>query len=149
VQHEGHTLGRRQRLQHHQHRQADRIGQQGFLLRFEATRLFPGARSRRLVEPLLAARFARTQHVEADPRRHRRQPAAQIVDTAGVAAAEPQPRFLHGILCLGGRTQHAVGHPSQMGPVGLEAFGQKSLLVHRHTLSSRSVNTMTARTGPE
>ena len=74
---------------------------------------------------LLAPRFARAQHVEADAGDHRRQPAAEIFDRRSIGAAQPQPGFLHGIVDLAGRAQHAVGHRAQMAAVGLEFLGQK------------------------
>jgi hypothetical protein len=144
VHHEGDTLRRRQGLQHDQQREPDRIGQHRLLLR--------GTRRHRLgrmfIQHLFPARLARTQHVEADPGHHRRQPAAKIGDLAGVAAAKPQPGFLHGIVGLGRRAQHAVGDPLKVATVGLEAICQKFLLIHRHIPSSRFVISLTAQTRP-
>jgi hypothetical protein len=47
------------------------------------------------VEPLLAARLARAQHVEAHVRDDGRQPRADVVHAAAGGPVEPQPRFLH------------------------------------------------------
>jgi hypothetical protein len=78
---------------------------------------------------LLAPRFPRPQHVEADAGDDRGQPAAEVFDRTCFGTAQPQPGLLHGIVDLAGRTQHAVGHRPQAGPVGLELFGKKSILV--------------------
>jgi len=82
-------------------------------------------------ERLFALRFARPQHVEADARDDRGQPAAQVVDAGGIRAAEPQPRFLHGIVHLGRRAEHPVGHGAQVGAVLFESLGQIITLAHR------------------
>ena len=83
-------------------------------------------------ERVLAPRLARAQHVEAHPRDDRRQPAAEVLDVAGVGAAEPDPRLLHGVVGLGARAEHPVRDRPQVGPVRLELLGQPSCLVHRH-----------------
>ena len=85
----------------------------------------------------LAARFARAQHVKADAGNDGGQPAAEIADRGGVAAREPQPGFLHGILGLGARTEHAIGDGAQVGPVALELARQKILVLHRSHLRIR------------
>ena len=110
VQHEREPLGRRQRLEHDQQREADRVGEHRLAAR---DRRPPPGRDRfwqPRVQRLLAPRLARAQHVQADARDHRRQPAAQVVDTARVGAAEPQPRFLHRVVGLA-RASRACGRP--------------------------------------
>ena len=40
--------------------------------------------------------------------------------SAHVGAAEPQPRFLHGIVGFAGGPEHPVGHRAQVGTVVFE-----------------------------
>jgi hypothetical protein len=51
-------------------------------------------------ELVLATGLARSQHVEADPRCDRRQPAAEVLHLALVGTAQAKPRFLHGVVGL-------------------------------------------------
>ena len=134
VQYEGQALGRGQRLQDDEQRQAHRVGQQGLVLGVD-----PGDRiDDRLgdvgPERLLAPGLARAQHVQAHARDHGGQPPAQVLDLVGVAAAEPQPGVLHRVVGLAQRAQHPVGHRAQAGAVLLKALGQPVLFVHRHVL---------------
>ena len=46
----------------------------------------------------------------------------EIADVADVGAVHPQPRFLHGVVGLGQRPQHAVGDRPQMRTVLFERF---------------------------
>ena len=96
-----------------------------------AARCMTGGGLRLAVQRLLAPRLARAQRVEADAGDHRGQPAAEIVDAGGIGAAQPQPGFLHGIIRLARRAQHAVGDPLQMAAVGLELLGQPFFFFHR------------------
>ena len=100
------------------------------------------------VQRLLAPRLARAQHVEADAGDDGGQPAAEIVDTGGLGAAEPQPGFLHGIVGFPQRTQHAVGHALQAAAMGLELPGEKILVLHGHISPTRFVTPMTAERRP-
>src|SRR5258707_228371 len=121
------------------------------------------------IQGLLAPRVARAQHVEADPRDHRRQPSAQVLDAARVGAAEVEPGLLYGVVRLGERAEHPVGHRPQAGAVGLELLRQPFVFVHQfysfilfshnsderdatssigHILSSRSVIVVTRETHP-
>ena len=84
----------------------------------------------RRFQGLLAPRFARAQHIEADPRDDRGQPAAQVPDRACVGAAEMQPGLLDGVVGLAQVAEHAVGHRLQVGVVGLELFRQPFVFVH-------------------
>lgn len=118
MQHEGEPLCRLQRLQHHEERGADGIGHLGLAL----TRIVDRLRHVR-ADRILAARFACAEHVEADARNHGGQPAPQIRDIRGVAAAEPQPGLLHGVVDLAARAQHPVSDAAQMVPIGLELPG--------------------------
>ncbi|MEH2505961.1 hypothetical protein V1290_004772 [Bradyrhizobium sp. AZCC 1578] len=127
MQHESKPLRRRERFQHHQQRCADGVGHLCV-----PPMLVIGDRFRHVrTHWFLAPRFARAQHVEADAGDDRGQPTPEVFDRAGIGTAQPQPGFLHGIIDLAGRTQHAVGHRPQMGPVGLESLSQKLFLVHR------------------
>ena len=117
--------------QHHQQREPDRVGQQRFVLRVGTV----GAAHDRVghvrVQRLLAPRAARAQHVQAHPGDDRRQPTAQVLDAAGVGAAQPQPGLLDGVLGLGQRAEHPVGHRPQMRAVRLELRRYEVVLVHR------------------
>ena len=91
----------------------------------------------RFLAPLLAA----AQHVQADARHHRGQPAGQVVDLAHIGSAEAQPAFLHRILGFRQGTQHAVGDPPKMRAGGFEFFRQVFFAGHvtsRACASSRS-----------
>jgi hypothetical protein len=46
------------------------------------------------------------------------------------------PRLLHRVLCLGERSEHAIGHRLQPRPVGFELGGE--ILVHLITLTRRA-----------
>jgi hypothetical protein len=83
VQHEGEPFGGVKRFQHHQERRADIVGHLGLALVGIVCGRFRHMRTHRL----LAARFPRTQHVEADPRHDRRQPSPQVLDRSRVRAA--------------------------------------------------------------
>ena len=82
-------------------------------------------------ERLLAPRLARPQHVEAHARDDRGQPSAKVVDARGIGAAEPQPRFLNGVVHLAQRAEHPVSHGAQVGSVLFESLGQIIAFVHR------------------
>ena len=130
VQHEGDTLGGRQRIEHDQQGEPDRIAQQGFLLGIDPLlRTQDGIREVRL-QGRLAPRLARSQHVEADPPDDRRQPGPQVVDLARVGAAQADPGFLDGVVRLGQGAEHPKGDAAQMRAVCLEALGEKLLVVH-------------------
>src|SRR5215467_11286206 len=71
------------------------------------------------------------QHVEAHPRDHCCQPSTQVRDGARVATAQMEPDLLHGILCLGERTEHPVGPRPQAGTLRLKLLRQKGVYFHR------------------
>ena len=50
------------------------------------------------------------EHVQAHPGRDRGQPATEVLDVAGVGAAQPQPGFLHGVVGLARRAERMVGN---------------------------------------
>ena len=105
MQHEGEPLGRRQPVEHHEQREPDRVREERLLLGVVPV----GAGRDRLrcsrVDRLLPARLAGPQHVEAHARDDRRQPSAEVVDARGISAAQPQPRFLNGVV-------HVADEPS-------------------------------------
>jgi hypothetical protein len=136
VEHERHPLARRQRLEYDEQGQADRIG------------LFRGRLGVRIdpahhrvghvrLERLLAARLASPQEVEADPADHGREPRLEVLHLADVRAGQSQPRLLDGVVGLGHRAQHPVGHRAQVGALLLELSGQ--LLLVRHLSGSSLV----------
>ena len=130
VQHERDAFGGRQRIEHDEQREPDRIAQQGLLLGIHA-RLGAHDRVRHVgLEGRLAPRPARPQHVEADPPDDRRQPGPQVLDLAGVRAAQADPRLLDGVVGLAHRAEHAECHAAQVGAVGLESLGEPVLVVH-------------------
>ena len=94
MQHESEPLRWRQRIEYHEQREADRVGQERFTFGVAAAH-------NRLRQRLLAPRLARAQHVQADARDDGRQPSAKVLDAARVSAAELQPRLLDSVLRLG------------------------------------------------
>ena len=130
VQHEGDPFGGRQRVEDDEHREPDRVAQQGFLLGIDPV-LRTQDRIREVgLERRLAARPARPQHVEADATDDRRQPRPQVVDLARVGAAQADPGLLDGVVRLGQGAEHPKGDAAQVGAVGLEALGEPVLVVH-------------------
>ena len=136
-------LGRPQRLEHDEQSEADGVRDHGFVLR---VRPIPerddGLRQPRAAV-FLAAGPAGAQHVEADAAHDRREPAAQIVDAAGVGTAQPKPGLLKGVVRFAHRAKHPVRHRLQVASILLELPGQPVLLAHCHILSSRSVIALT------
>ena len=91
------------------------------------------------VQRFFAPRLARAQHVEAHTRHDRRQPAAEVLDLAGVGAAEPEPGFLDRVVRLVQRAEHPVGDAAQAGAIGLEALCQLLVSFIGHIPSSARV----------
>ncbi len=91
VQDERQPLRRRQRVEHDEQRQANRVRQQRLL--FRLTRSFKGDQRVRqpVAQRVLGVSSPGTQHVQADARHDRRQPAAKIGDLGWVRAAGSQP----------------------------------------------------------
>ena len=52
------------------------------------------------------------------------------VDVARIGAAEPQPGFLDGVVCLVVRAEHPIGHRSQAGSMFLKSLDQPFLFRH-------------------
>jgi hypothetical protein len=159
VQYERHPLGRRQPVEHDEQRQPDRVGQDRLLLgAADVGRARADAGYRVGLEvrlgagrPLLPARPPRAEHVQAQPRRDRGQPAVQVRDIVRARPGGAQPGLLHRVVGVTGRAEHPVGHRSQPSAVPLEPLGQP-LVVHQPVtvtlLPSGSVIPMTGRIGP-
>ena len=135
VQHERQPLGRRQGVQHHEQRHSHRVGQHRLVLGIDfADRIDDGIRH--LGDEFFGGpRPAAAQRVQADPCHHCGQPGVEVGYLAGilaVAAAQPQPGLLHGVLSVVDRAQHAVGHRSQMRPGRLETCCQVSVRLPGH-----------------
>jgi hypothetical protein len=139
VQHEGQSLGRSQRVQHHEQCQTDGVGQQRFMFRVDPV-LTAGGRLGHVLERLLAARVTGAQHVQTHPRHHRGQPRGEVLDAAGVCPAEPKPGFLNGVVGLTRRTEHPDGYRPETTAVLLEALGQPFVFFHRVTFLPRDVS---------
>jgi hypothetical protein len=138
VQHERQPLGRRQRVEHHEQGEADRVGEQCLLLRVGVA-LAADDRVRHVhLEWLLAPRLAGAQNVQAHPGDHGRQPAGEVLHLGGVGPVEPQPRLLDRVIGLAERPEHPVRHRAQPRPVLLEPLGQQSALIHPVTFLRRT-----------
>ena len=101
VQDEGEPLGGRERLEHDQQGEPDRVGEQRLVLGVDGV----GAVDQRvgdahLLQRRLAPRRARAQHVQRHARDDRRQPAAEVLDLVRVGAVQAQPGLLHGVVGL-------------------------------------------------
>ena len=67
----------------------------------------------------------------------------EVLDVTGPGPPEAQPGVLDGVVGLGQRAEHPVGHRPQVGPVLLESVGQPLALVHRHIFALPVVIAMT------
>ncbi|GAA3234110.1 hypothetical protein GCM10020216_054940 [Nonomuraea helvata] len=93
------------------------------------------------LERFLAPLPARAEHVQADARHHRGQPAAEVLHAPGVRQAEAQPGLLYGVLGLADRAEHPVGHRSQTGAMFVELLHRQTRLVHlSHSFFARVHN---------
>jgi hypothetical protein len=147
VQHERQPLGRGERVEHDEQGQTDRVGQQRLLLRFEVPLGGDDRVGQVRCERVLPAHSAGAQQVQALPGDDGGQPAAEVVDLFRLGMAQPQPGVLDGVVGLGQRTQHPVGHRPQPGAVLLEALGQPLGLVHRSHHLVWSIVTPSRRQG--
>lgn len=86
------------------------------------------------LEVLLRHRRALPESVEAESRRHGRQPGGQAVDL-GARALQPQPRLLDDVLGLGVVTEHLGGDAGETRPLGLEAGRQEFFGLIAHSWS--------------
>jgi hypothetical protein len=76
VQDERHAFGRRERLEHHEQREPDAVGEQRRMLGADSI----NAVDDRFGDAGLAPRAARSEHVQRDPCDNGRQPRAEVVD---------------------------------------------------------------------
>ena len=138
VEDEGEPFRRRERLEHDEQREADRVREQRLLLGVDP---LVGADDR-VGQPgvgrLLRPGAARPQDVQADAPDHGRQPAAEVLDRALVGAGEPQPGLLHCVLALVDPAEHPVGDPPEMRPVLLESLCEPLALTHPAPRQSRA-----------
>ena len=51
---------------------------------------------------------------------NRRKPGAHVFDSIGARGGGAEPRVLHGIFGIVERSEHAIGHPAQIGAVLFE-----------------------------
>ena len=79
---------------------------------------------------------ASAEHPEADSGQDRGEPSAKVVDALRVRTVQADPRLLHGVLRLGERAEHAVGHRLEPRPVGFELGCE--VLVHVTTLTRQT-----------
>ena len=120
AQHEHCALGRRERLQHQQHRHRDALGQFDVLGDV-------GRGQQRLGQPrtdvgLLAPAERpqpRDRLASGDPHEVR----ALIPHRLEIDARPPQPRLLQHVLRIGGRAEHLVGDREQQVAMGDECLG--------------------------
>jgi hypothetical protein len=129
VQDERQPLVRRQRVEHDQQGQADRVGQQRLLLGLGFPLLADDRVGQVHGEWLLAPVVAGTQHVQADAGHDHCQPPAEVLDVFGTRSAQPQPGVLNRIVGLAERAEHPVGHRAQARPVKLKTI-REPLIVH-------------------
>jgi hypothetical protein len=120
---EGQSLRWGQRLQHDLQGEADRVGQQRFILRLMAGLRADDGVGHADLERVLAAAAARAQHVQADAGDDRGEPAAQVVDVGCAGPADPQPGVLDCVVGVSKRAQQPVGDRAQLGAVLFEAIG--------------------------
>ena len=107
VQHERESLSRRERIQHHQQREADRVGEDSLVGRgghIAADDRIGDVHPRRVLRP----GRARSQPVEADPGDDGGQPSARIVHIIRPGAADPHPGVLKRVVGLGRRPEHPI-----------------------------------------
>jgi hypothetical protein len=139
MQDEREPLGRGQRVQHHQQRQADRVGQHRLVARpghLAADDRVGDAHAGRVLRP----RRPRAQPVEADPGDDGRQPSAGVLHVIRPGAGQAQPGVLERVVGLGLGAEHPVAEPAQARPVLLELPGQPVIAVHRVTSFARPVS---------
>jgi hypothetical protein len=87
VQDERQPLGRGQRVEHHEEREADRVGQQGLVLGLELALKADDGVGDVHIQGLLASSPSRAQHVQAHARDDRRQPSTEVLDLVRARSA--------------------------------------------------------------
>ena len=142
MQHEGQPLGRRERVEDDLQRAPDLVGQDRVVHR---VRVGVGEVGVGVVlgERFLAPAAAAAQVVEADPGDDGGQPGGEVLHLGHVAAREPQPGLLHGVVGLVHRAEHPVGHGPQVGAPFLERR-RELLLVHGVHLGHHAPSTYDA-----
>ena len=117
AQHEDRALGRRERLQHGQHRDRDALGELDVLGHV-------GAGEQRLGQPLadvvLAPAGQGAQPVERLAGDDPDQVGARVAHLGVVDVRPPQPGLLDDVLGVGGRAEHLVGDGEEQAAVGDE-----------------------------
>lgn len=130
MENEGQPLAWRERLQDHEQGETDRIGKERLLLGVVASLVADdGVRDVRL-QGFLAPGPAGSKHVEAHASDDRRQPSCKVLDVGTICVAQAKPGFLNGVVRLGQRSQHPVGHGPQARPVLLEPLREPLALIH-------------------
>jgi hypothetical protein len=127
VQHEGEPLGRRERLEHDEQRQPNRVRQQRLVLGIDPILTV----DEQIGKLLFASRLAGAKDVQRDACDDSRQPCAEVVDLVRVRPAEPEPGFLHCVVRFAQRAEHAIRHRSEMRAVLFELLRQPLAFVHR------------------
>jgi hypothetical protein len=140
VEYEREALGRAQRLQHDEQREADGVGQQRLVLRVGSV----GAVDERVghvdAERLLPPPLARAEHVQRHAGDDGRQPGREVLDLPRIRAVEPEPRLLDGVVRLAQGAEHPIGHGPQVRALLLESLRQPVALVRSgHVPPSRRV----------
>jgi hypothetical protein len=131
VQHEREPLGRVERLEDDEERQADGVGEQRLLLGIDLVVEADDRLGEPAVGRLLLSGTARPEHVEADTRYHGGQPPAEVVDRSVVGAAQPQPRLLDRVIALVEGAEHPIGDPPQVRALLLELRCEPVAVAHR------------------
>jgi hypothetical protein len=89
VQDEREPLGRVQRLEDHEQRQADGVGQQRLVLEVGAVGAVDDRLGHMSVQGLLVPRSSRAQYVQRHARDNGRQPFTEVLHLVRVGAAQP------------------------------------------------------------
>ena len=150
MQHERQALGGRQRLEHDQQRQPDRVGQQRLVLGIESgpARLTSGSGTR-IVERLLARvsrerstlRQTRATTVVSQARRFSISPASERLRRSQASCTASSASL--------DRAEHPVGDLPQVRPMLLELLGQKIFFVHRSHPFVARVKALTHENEPD
>ena len=98
MEHEREPLRWRERVEHNQEGEADRVGEYGFVLGLRHGIGADQGIGNVAVECLLPSHVPSSQHVQAYPGNNRREPAAEVLDLARVGPADAQPSVLDGIV---------------------------------------------------
>ena len=135
MQHEGKSLRRRQRVEHHQKCKPNRVGEQRFLLGVDADAHSHHRVGHVKIRELLAPGLSRAQQVQAYPPDDRGQPGLHVLDARRILVANSKPCFLEGIVGFAHGPEHPIRDRTQMRSVLLKTLGQPLTLVHRQSIS--------------